>query len=214
MATDNLPIVLVTGFGPLKDWPSNASEDLVRSLQAELPQGCAGATYHFAVLDAQTKTLDDQLAKLIAEVSPDYCILFGQARGRTMICIERAALNLVDFEGADADGVIVRGEPVVDGAPAAYFSNLSMIEDIVPSLVAAGYPAKYSQHAGNSLCNQVYFHALHQQVPQTVFVHIPLTPRQVVGEWGDAPFVTLDFLREAFELLTAVIVGEGRPAAR
>lgn len=179
--------ILITGFGPYGDG-SNASHRLLDALRqsADLERQ-VGAELRFAELPVDTDAVEGILDALIADAEPTCCVFFGQAPGRNRVTPERIATNLRDFSVPDARGRQPRGEPVVPGGPAAYRATLPRLDRIVAELNEQGIPAALSNHGGNHLCNQTLYLALHMAARRGLdmragFVHIPVTPEQVIAE--------------------------------
>ena len=97
---------------------------------------------------------------IIDEFKPDAVVMIGQAGGRDKITPERVAINISDARIADNEGNIPCDEPIVDGAPAAYFSTLP-IKDIIEALNAAEIPCAISNSAGTFVCNHLMYGVLH-----------------------------------------------------
>lgn len=194
--------ILTTGFEPNDDG-LNASQVVVESLVNNAPAllESLGNGLRYAILPGNTHTLTDALVTLIDEHQPDFCVLVGQAPGRSKITFERVATNLRDFMVPDRAGNLETGSHIFANAPAGYFSTIDALQ-LAKALDGAGIPAAPSNHAGNHLCNQALFVALHQAAMarrrmHAVFMHIPLLPSQVCERWVDHPTMPLAMLRDA-----------------
>jgi len=66
----------------------------------------------------------DRLTRLFVEERPDAVLCLGQAGGRRALTPERVAVNLMDARIPDNEGAQPEDEPVIPGAPAAYFATL------------------------------------------------------------------------------------------
>lgn len=75
--------------------------------------------------------------------------------------MERVAININDARIADNRGAQPIDMPVIDGAPAAYFSTLP-IKAMVCALQRAGFDAEVSQSAGTFVCNHVFYQLMHR----------------------------------------------------
>ena len=76
------------------------------------------------------------------------------------VSLERIAINCDDARIPDNAGNAPVDEPVVPGAPAAYFSTLP-VKAALAALGAAGIPAEVSQTAGTYVCNHVFYGLMH-----------------------------------------------------
>jgi pyroglutamyl-peptidase len=104
-------------------------------------------------------------------------ILTGLFDQRSVISIERFALNILDYRIKDNLGRMIRDEPIDETGPAALTTDVR-VRDIANHLLKKGFPAEVSNHAGTFICNETYYRALRFQqtfqYPQTVlFVHVP-----------------------------------------
>lgn len=203
--------ILVTGFDP-GPYGVNASAELVISLRDSLPEELASLReiLHFAILPLSTRTLREALLSEIADCQPQFCVFTGQARGRNHIQLERLATNLNDFSSPDAEGLQPRGVSIEPSGPAAYWSTLPRQQDMVEQLNMSGIPAELSNHAGNHLCNQLLYQALHwaQENGSGVrcgFVHIPPLPLQAQTQWPETPFMSLEMTRAALSQILLIL---------
>ncbi len=208
MSFNGRPIrILATGFEAY-DGPVNASRELVNSLIAS-PLEWAPEMHEateFRILSCDTHKAKAETIRLIEQLDPDYCVFIGQAPGRNKVTLERFAQNLKDFGGPDAAGNKINGERIEQEGPAAYWSNLPDLEGLVACLNEAGIPAAVSNHAGNHLCNQTLYHALHYAACnghrlQAGFVHIPPLPIQIASQYPASPCMPLDMLRDAIGVI-------------
>ena len=145
----------------------------------------------------------------IDEICPDAVIMIGQAGGRDKITPERVAINVSDARIDDNEGNRPCDVPVVEGAPAAYFSTLP-IKDIVSALEKEGIPAAVSNSAGTFVCNHLMYGALHHIASSgscavAGFIHIPYIPEQTQNK-TDKPSLPLELDVRAIELALGVII--------
>lgn len=182
----SLPRILLTGFDPFGGESINPSWEAVRALHgkriarhlvvsAQLPTEFAGSL--------------QQLKRLVRETRPVILLGVGQAGGRHQLSIERVAINLQDARIPDNAGAQPIDEPVIAGAPAAYFSTLP-IKAMQAALHVAGLPAEISQTAGTYVCNHVAYAMLHLAAKRrglrAGFMHIPYLPQQAAHLRGAA----------------------------
>lgn len=176
--------VLVTGFEPFDKERVNSSWEAARALDG-WHCGAGAKTVVRArriacVFGAALRELD----AAIDELRPALVLCLGEAGGRAEITPERIAINVDDARIADNAGRQPIDEPVLRGAPAAYFSSLP-IKAMVRDLRAAGIPASVSNTAGTFVCNHPFFGLMHRIATRPVvagmrggFVHIPYLPAQ------------------------------------
>lgn len=176
--------VLVTGFEPFGGSGLNPSAEVAQALQGRALG--AGATVVGVVLPCAFRDALQALAESLRQHRPQLVLALGQAEGRTDLSIERVALNVDDARIPDNRGRQPVDEPVVPGAPAAYFSTLP-IKALVAGLKAAGHAASISQTAGTFVCNHVFYglqHALAGSGVRSGFMHVPLLPQQAAQAPG------------------------------
>lgn len=118
--------ILLTGFEPFAGDATNPSGDAVR-LVAERWSG--PGTLVAEVLPVVFAEASARLAALIRAHSPDVVLAVGLAGGRTGLTPERVAINLADARIPDNAGQQPLDRPIVEGAPAAYFTALHETAD-------------------------------------------------------------------------------------
>jgi pyroglutamyl-peptidase len=171
--------ILLTGFEAFNGEPVNPALQAVQQLDGLQLNGhrvCA------VILPVVFDECIDKLAEAMRDLQPAIVLAVGQAGGRVGIDLERIAINVDDARIPDNAGSQPIDEPVVPGAPAAYFSTLP-IKAMLKALRAAGIPAGISQTAGTFVCNHLFYglqHMLATRYPSTRggFVHIPYSPEQ------------------------------------
>ncbi|TMI78927.1 MAG: pyroglutamyl-peptidase I [Bacillati bacterium ANGP1] len=199
--------LLVTGFEPFGGRMVNPSGLIVEALGGS---PVAGYAVQAGVLPVIRSVAAARVAELIRKHRPAAVVCFGQGGPRqTTLRIERLAANVRDYPIADNAGHRASGEPIIAGAPAAYFATLP-VTALRDRVRAAGVPCRLSNSAGTFLCNEVLFAALHHLSTQTPsipagFVHVPLLPEQVAGLERHGPSMALEtMLRGARAVLAAV----------
>lgn len=177
--------ILLTGFEPFDGERVNPSREIVNALDGKVIDKHSVVS---AILPVAFSTTLSVLDSLLAQHRPALVVALGQAGGRSEISLERVAINLIDARIADNEGVQPIDEPVIDGAPGAYFSTLP-IKAIAAHLRALGIPVATSLSAGSFVCNQVFFalaHSIATRYPRTRggFVHLPWLPEQAARHPG------------------------------
>lgn len=205
--------LLVTGFGPFGGSPVNPSE-IAATAVADRPE--AGVTVRSAVLPVVGGTAPGSaravLDGLLEAFRPDCVVLFGEAHVRSAISVERIAVNLRDYRIADNSGSVVRDEPVVAGAPDAYFATVP-IRAMAEAVARLGIPGELSLSAGSFLCNEVMFHALHRAAGgggrwTAGFVHLPQLEEQFALRPAEArPMSPQDIVAAALAVSSAATAG-------
>ena len=198
--------MLVTGFTPFGGEQINPSWEAAR----RLPNRIGGAELIKHEIPTEFDASGAALHKLLTELRPDAVLCVGQYGGANCIRVERVAVNLRDARIADNAGAKPVDEPVVPGAPDAYFATLPT-RRIVEKLREQDIPAQLSYSAGTFVCNNLLYCALHesaQKFPTTRcgFVHVPYLPEQAKD--GSAPSMGLEMMVKALHIAVEAIAEE------
>ena len=197
--TQPIKRLLITGFDPFGGETVNPSWEAVRLL----PE--AVGAYRLTKL--QIPTVFGQAAEKVLtaakEQTPDMILCIGQAGGRSAVTPEVVAINLREARIPDNAGNQPVNVPVVENAPAAYFSTVP-VREMVKAMQNAGLPAALSYSAGTFVCNDVLYSLLHffdGTQTQVGFVHVPFLPEQAKDNAPRLP------LMQIVQALTAAIEG-------
>lgn len=160
--------VLITGFEPFGGRQVNASWEAVKLLADEFDTRLLPC-----VFDAAT----DELWDAIERTEPDVVLCTGLADDRTVVSIERVAINVADARIPDNSGAQPVDRPIVADGPAAYFATIP-VKACVASVESAGVPVELSNSAGTFVCNHVLYGLLHHAATRRPglrggFVHVP-----------------------------------------
>ena len=168
--------LLITGFEPFGGETVNPSWEAVRLLPEELGD--------YRLTKLQIPTVFGRAAGTVLEAArtqqPDVILCIGQAGGRSGVTPEGVGINLREARIPDNAGNQPENVPVVENAPAAYFSTVP-VRAMVASIRDAGVPAALSYSAGAFVCNDVLFSLLHhyrETETRVGFVHVPFLPEQ------------------------------------
>nr|2EO8_A Chain A, Pyrrolidone-carboxylate peptidase [Pyrococcus furiosus]2EO8_B Chain B, Pyrrolidone-carboxylate peptidase [Pyrococcus furiosus]2EO8_C Chain C, Pyrrolidone-carboxylate peptidase [Pyrococcus furiosus]2EO8_D Chain D, Pyrrolidone-carboxylate peptidase [Pyrococcus furiosus] len=177
--------VLVTGFEPFGGEKINPTERIAKDLDGIK---IGDAQVFGRVLPVVFGKAKEVLEKTLEEIKPDIAIHVGLAPGRSAISIERIAVNAIDARIPDNEGKKIEDEPIVPGAPTAYFSTLP-IKKIMKKLHERGIPAYISNSAGLYLSNYVMYLSLHHSATKgypkmSGFIHVPYIPEQIIDKIG------------------------------
>ena len=189
--------LLITGFDPFGGADRNPSREAVMALPDVI------GDYTLIKLEIPTVfgLAAETVLRAAADLRPDAILCVGQAGGRANITPEVVAINLREASIPDNHGNQPRNTPVVENAPAAYFSTLP-VRAMAEAVKAAGVPCALSYSAGVFVCNDLLYTLLHHYDGTDVrvgFIHIPYLPEQAKE---GVPSLPLD---EAVKGLTAAI---------
>ncbi len=168
--------ILLTGFEPFAEFPSNPSQRIIETLSSEKARGQDLFT---AVLPVDGRQVKRILSNLIDEFRPTSVVSLGLANGRERLSLERVAFNLLNFSVPDNGGWRPQGEEIIPGGPRVYFSGLPLRRLFV-RLRNNGVPAEISNNAGAFLCNETFFLLAHHSAGwrkfRGGFIHLPCDP--------------------------------------
>src|SRR5262249_49477910 len=134
---------LVTGFEPFAGDALNPAREAL----ALLPTQLGPLAISTCVLPTEFGKSRVVLEDAVLTRKPDFVLGLGLAGGRAALSLERVAINIEDARIPDNVGRQPIDRPIVDGGPAAYFTNLP-IKAAVKALRDAGLPAIVSNTAG------------------------------------------------------------------
>lgn len=175
--------VLVTAFGPYDRWSENASWLCLVELIRDLPGVSHVTTRRYPVdLQGTKKMLADDLRG-----GYDFALHLGQSPGATSVQLETIGVNAYSGIKDSQDS----HQLLEEQGPVAYRSALPL-DRWAGDLRGRGIPAEVSFHAGTYLCNAALYwsHHIAEQEgfrTQSCFVHLPLTPEQVVASSESLP---------------------------
>jgi pyroglutamyl-peptidase len=202
-SVSEIQTILLTGFEPFGEDQINPSWEVAKALDGErIADACIVAARLPCVFGTALRTLD----QLLERHRPSLVLALGLASGSSALAVERVAINVDDARIPDNAGAQPVDQPVVAGAPAAYFSRLP-IKAMVAAMRDAGYPAEVSQSAGTFVCNHLFFglqHGLRNSTVRSGFMHLPYLPVQA-ARLRDQPSMALESMVEAtrIALMTA-----------
>jgi pyroglutamyl-peptidase len=190
-----LPRILLTGFDPFGGEKINPSWEAARALHGRRIGGYRVVARQIPTEFAASLRL---LRAALRETAPAIVLGVGQAGGRAQLSLERVAINLQDARIPDNAGAQPIDEPVIAGAPAAYFSTLPL-KAMLAALHDAGMPAAISHTAGTYVCNHLAYAMLHwtarKRGVRAGFIHIPWLPVQAASRHGAASMALEEMVR-------------------
>ena len=188
--------VLVTGFNPFGGEKINPALEAVKRLPSEI----AGA--EIATLEIPTVFIKSgrALESGIKELQPDIVICVGQAGGRSIIAIEKVAINLAEARIKDNEGNQPTDRKIKEDGENAYFTSLPA-KAMVMNIRKNGIPANISYTAGTFVCNDIMYTLLYlidKKYPgiRGGFIHVPYVPEQTVGKPDGTPSMSLGMIRD------------------
>ena len=179
--------LMITGFEPFGGETINPSWEAVKALPDTIGD--------YEIIKLRLPTVYGKAAKTAVQfakdIMPDVILSIGQAGGRKGVTPEVVAINLREAKIPDNEGTIIQNKPVIEGAPAAYFSTVP-VREMTEAILLSGVPASLSYSAGAFVCNDVLYSILHffsGTKTRAGFIHVPFLPDQAKE---NAPFLTLN----------------------
>lgn len=195
--------LLLTGFDPFAHYNVNPSWEAVKAL----PDVTGSFSVHKLLLPNIYGTAGRLLLEEAKRIKPDVVLMTGMDSGSTRLHIDAVAVNLRDALLEDNKGTKPWGEPVIPGAPAAYFATIP-VHQMVKQLQSAGYRVHLGYSTGGYVCNDIFYTALHHfngTPVKTGFVHVPLLPQMVWDESKALPLEeTVKTLQKIIECLSGM----------
>ncbi len=174
-----MPRVLITGFERYGKEPINPTERIALELNGQV---IGKALIYGLVLPVSYRSIKKMLPQVLADIDPDIVLSLGLSPQRTLVSIERIALNYVFSKIPDNDGIIIEHKKIIDNGPLALESTINVIE-AANVMLKNGVPTTISYHAGTFLCNYVFYLILYysrNHKRRVGFIHVPYTHRDVV----------------------------------
>ena len=186
------PPLLLFGFGPFLQFDENPSEKVARSLNGSSSNG---HKIIGKVLPVDYHLVGRAIMKEIEKCEPAVVLGTGLAAGRSLLGVEKIAVNYKYSEEPDNKGSTEKGALIEEGGPEGIFSNLQT-EKTVELLNRRGIPAALSLSAGAYLCNCAMYVIVRQASKNGFaggFVHLPCDEQMASRkEFRRYPFMNLE----------------------
>ena len=199
--------VLITGFAPFNNEKINPSYEAVKLIsdmidditleKLEVP-----VSFNNAFLTVLDKLKDDDY---------DAVILVGQAGGRSMITLEKVAINYRYAAIADNDGNSFNHENIIEDGMDAYFTTLPIVK-MVDKLNENSIKASISFTAGAYVCNDLMYQVIkylkdNNKKTKAGFIHVPFIKEQVEGK-ENIPYMELNDIVKGLSICIKESVGD------
>jgi pyroglutamyl-peptidase len=196
-AADQLPTVLLTGFGPFPGVEENASGRLVRDLVRRARRAMPEYRFTAAILPTEWARVPPLISGLHARHAPALVLHFGVAAGGQSFRLETEARNFCR-RAADAAGALPRSTTLADDGVETRPVTIAA-SSIAAGLRAKGYFVSLSNDAGGYLCNAVLYHSLalaeaNGNQCDVGFVHIP-------ADLSKPPLILAEAIAGALEIV-------------
>ncbi len=209
--------LLLTGFGPWDQYDRNAAWELLEEQGRVAPEGWRIRTLQVPVVwDAAWAAVAAAWDRSVHAV-----VAFGQAEDDE-IRVERFAVNASSTTTPDRDGACYRSDWIVPGAAHALHTRLPW-QRLQQTLAAARLPVRVSMHAGDYLCNHLFYRILHRVEQDRSglvagFIHVPTLARLELGQLSKAGELVVDTLFDHLQRADAAgsaapLAAQGQPVA-
>jgi pyroglutamyl-peptidase len=191
--------ILVSGFDPFGGDKLNPAYEAVKLI----PTTVAGAEVVTVEIPTVFGKCADVLKAAIDVHKPDAVLCVGQAGGRSVMSIEKVAINLDEARIPDNEKRQPLDTPIKEDGPTAYFSSLP-VKAIVQNIKAHGIPSSVSYTAGTFVCNDVMYRLLYMidreyKHLRGGFIHVPFDTAQVTDRPEGTPSMPVATIAKALE---------------
>jgi pyroglutamyl-peptidase len=182
--------LLLFAFAPFGGDARNPSGEIAAELDGKTIRGCR---IRAVVLPVARRLAFPALERVLEESAPELVLGLGVAAGRSVVSVERRAVNRDAYGGGDELGERPEDEPIDPAGPDERLATVA-VEELAAAIRRAGVPAQPSDDAGTFLCNHVYYRALGATASQSlpaVFLHLPALPETVAARGVASPSMTI-----------------------
>lgn len=162
--------VLVSGFTTFGKHTENSSEIIVNQLKQTKLEGI---DLHTCILPVAFSSAFDHLKFEIESFRPEIVIALGLAGNRSKIEIEKVAINLIDCDIPDNEGILLQNKSIVENGTPAFFSTLPIQE---LRKLQYSFPVTVSYSAGAYVCNYLMYRLMDFTKETNIkagFIHLP-----------------------------------------
>lgn len=167
--------VLVTGFGPFRGHPINASWVAVQELKQKLAIEHNGKEVQLEVREIPVvyDFVQSEIPKLWEEVKPRFCVHVGVAGRTNVIRIEKYGRN-VGYHSMDIQKKVPIENVCVLNGPneiCTRFNTDLLCKKASERMKDVDFVV--SSDAGRYLCDYIYYTSLHLNQGPVLFIHVP-----------------------------------------
>ncbi|MCP1108766.1 pyroglutamyl-peptidase [Lachnospiraceae bacterium PF1-21] len=200
--------ILITGFDPFGGAEINPAFEAVKRLPDRLGEA------QLIKLEVPTVFEKDGvvLERAIEAEKPDVVLCVGQAGGRSVISVERVAINLMEARIPDNDGQQPMDQKIKEDGENAYFTTLP-VKAMVKNVKEHGIPSSISYTAGTYVCNDIMYRLLYL-IDRTYpsirggFIHVPYLPEQVRELPDGTPSMSAELIAEGLRWALEAIISQ------
>ena len=147
--------ILVTAFKPFNKQLINHSSEVLKYIE----------NVDKVILDVVYDDCYIKLSNMYNLNDYDLIIALGEARMRNILTVEKYAKNIASCSLPDNNNVLLKDHQIIENEQEILSTNLNL--DLIKDI------ASISNDAGKFVCNNLYFHLLHNYPNKSLFIHIP-----------------------------------------
>jgi len=198
--------ILVTGFDPFGEDTMNPAFEAVKLLPSKIGDADI-VTEEIPTVHGKCGVV---LQSAIEKHKPNAVLCIGQAGGRSSISIEKVAVNLAEARIPDNENNQPSDQPIVEGGPTAYFTNLP-IKAMVQNVKKHNIPSSISYTAGTFVCNDIMYRLMHMIATEYKdirggFIHVPFDTAQVINRADGTPSMPIATIAKGLEYAIEAIL--------
>lgn len=198
--------ILITGFDPFGGADINPAYEAVKRLPDQIGGAKMIKLEIPTVFGKDGKVLKDA----ILEHEPDVVLCVGQAGGRSVISVEKVAINLMEARIPDNDGQQPLNQPVYADGENAYFASVP-VKAMVRNIREHGIPSSVSYTAGTYVCNDVMYRLLYMidrefNGMRGGFIHVPYLAEQAAALPDGTPGMSAEMIAEALQYAVEAVI--------
>lgn len=199
--------ILITGFAPFNNEKINPSYEAVKLLPDKIND------IIIEKLEVPVSYLNGYMEVYSKIKYEDYdaIILVGQAGGRSVISLEKVAINYCYANISDNDGLSFNHSNIYYDGADAYFTTLPIIK-MEETLKENNIKAAISYTCGTFVCNDLMYRVLHylkmkNKKTRAGFIHVPYIKEQVENK-ENMPYMELSEIVEALKICVVCALEE------
>ncbi|XP_027017180.1 pyroglutamyl-peptidase 1 isoform X1 [Tachysurus fulvidraco] len=162
-------LIVLTGFGPFRQYLVNQSWEAVKGLK-RMGLG-ANIEIHIVEIPVCYSKAQQAIAEIWHNLKPKVAIHVGIASGTKCIILEQTGKNS-GYKDRDVCGICPADNCCIQGGAERLDSIIDM-RSIAKCLKGLGLDVIYSRDAGRYLCDFVLYHSLHYGQRRAALIHVP-----------------------------------------
>ncbi|XP_060778954.1 pyroglutamyl-peptidase 1 [Neoarius graeffei] len=162
-------LIVLTGFGPFRQYLVNPSWEAVKDLKR---MGLGdNIEIHIVQIPVCYSKAQQTIAEIWHNLKPKVVIHVGIASGTKCIILEQTGKNS-GYKDRDVCGICPADNRCIQGG-AEHLDSIIDMRSLVKSLKGLGLDVIYSRDAGRYLCDFVYYLSLYLGQRRAAFIHVP-----------------------------------------